>query len=126
MLAVQEIIDVYIHRLETPRRAIPELVLLCERFPNTPAAETARRELSEMRDILAREHEGLGSFTSQFLKKVDRGRLSAAAGLTREELERQMISEALQECGDDRRRAAEKLGVPLERLERTMHDLGML
>lgn len=68
----QELIELYIHKLRTPRRAIPELTLLCERYPGTPAAEAAQRELAEMRELLARERQEAVDFTQEFLKRVDR------------------------------------------------------
>jgi hypothetical protein len=54
LLATQEIIEVYTHKLREPRRALPELARLADRFPDSPAAAAARRELhvlrQEMRD----------------------------------------------------------------------------
>ncbi len=72
LVITQEIVELYVHKLRTPRRAIPELTLLCQRYPNTPAAQAARRELSEMRALLERERDGTGDFTGEFLKRVDR------------------------------------------------------
>jgi tetratricopeptide (TPR) repeat protein len=72
LVITQELIELYIYKLRTPRRAIPELTLLCERYPGTPAADVAQRELAEMRDLLAREREGEADFTQEFLKRVDR------------------------------------------------------
>jgi len=72
LVATQEIANIYMRRLRTPRRAIPELVLLCERFPGTPAGEIARRELEEMRALLARESEEGVDFTDEFLQRFDR------------------------------------------------------
>ena len=69
LVALQEIIELYTRKLHTPRKAIPELVQLCDRFPGTPAAEAAEQELGEMREMLAREHDGLETFTEQFLKR---------------------------------------------------------
>jgi len=74
LVATQEIANIYVRRLRTPRRAIPELVLLCERFPGTPAGEIARRELEEMRALLARESEEGVDFTEEFLQRFDRDR----------------------------------------------------
>ncbi|UCF39553.1 MAG: tetratricopeptide repeat protein [Gemmatimonadota bacterium] len=68
----QELIELYVHKLRTPRRAIPELMLLCERFPGTPAADGARKELEEMRELLAQERDGTLDFTEEFLRRVDR------------------------------------------------------
>lgn len=72
LVIAQELIELYIHRLRTPRRAIPELTLLCQRYPGTPAAEAAQKELAEMRELLAQEREGGAEFTQEFLKRVDR------------------------------------------------------
>ena len=72
LVIAQELIELYIHKLRTPRRAIPELTLLCRRYPGTPAAEAAQKELAEMRGLLAQEREGGAEFTQEFLKRVDR------------------------------------------------------
>jgi len=74
LIATQEIANIYVRRLRTPRKAIPELVLLCERFPDTPAAEMAQQELQEMRALLARESEEGVDFTEEFLQRFDRER----------------------------------------------------
>jgi tetratricopeptide (TPR) repeat protein len=68
----QELIELYIHKSRTPRRAIPELMLLCERYPGTPAADAAQKELAEMRELLAQEGDGGPEFTQEFLRRVDR------------------------------------------------------
>jgi tetratricopeptide (TPR) repeat protein len=68
----QELVELYIHKLRTPRRVIPELMLLCERYPGTPAADAAQQELAEMRELLAQERDGGPEFTQAFLKRVDR------------------------------------------------------
>ncbi len=65
----QEIIELYIRRLRQPRKALPELAHLCKEFPDTPAAEGARRELAEMRAMLDRERNGTEDFTTQFLAR---------------------------------------------------------
>jgi tetratricopeptide (TPR) repeat protein len=69
LLATQEIIEMYVQKLHTPRKAIPELARLAERFPDTPAGEAAKRELAEMRGMIAREHEGGERLTGQFFSK---------------------------------------------------------
>jgi hypothetical protein len=66
LLLLQELIDLYLTRMPSPRRAIPELRLLIERFPNTAAAETALGELAALREMLAREHEGGPTVTEQY------------------------------------------------------------
>jgi tetratricopeptide (TPR) repeat protein len=64
LLITQEIVEVYTHKLATPRRAIPELARLAERFPETEAAQWARHRLQELRAAMVRgpehreEHEG--------------------------------------------------------------------
>ncbi len=73
LLAMQEIIDLYTRHLGTPRKALPELIALVERFPGSPAAEAAERELAEMREMLARERTGDESFTDQYLESRRRG-----------------------------------------------------
>ena len=65
----QEIIELYIRSLRQPRKALPELAYLCKEFPDTPAAEGARRELAEMREMLDRERDGTVDFTTQFLAR---------------------------------------------------------
>lgn len=125
VLAIHEIIELYMRKLKTPRRAIPELAMMVDRFPDTEHAEAARRELGELREMLAREHEGYEKFTEQFLKKIGRDTLSQAAGLTREELERQLITEALEEAHGDRRKAAERIGITEEKLVEAMKELGI-
>jgi tetratricopeptide (TPR) repeat protein len=72
LIATQEIVNIYVRKLRTPRKAIPELKLLCERFEGTPAAEVAQRELDEMRALLVRESEEGVDFTEEFLKRFDR------------------------------------------------------
>jgi tetratricopeptide (TPR) repeat protein len=74
LIATQEIASIYVRRLRTPRKAIPELALLCERFPGTPAAEMAQQELQEMRALLAREREEGVDFTDEFLQRFGRDR----------------------------------------------------
>lgn len=72
LLATQEIVDLYTMKLGTPRKALPELIKLTERFPGTPAAEGAAKELASMREMLAREREGEEPFTAQYLKDRQR------------------------------------------------------
>ncbi len=57
LLATREIIDIYVHKLRTATKAIPELVRLRAKVAGTPAAESAQRELEELRRTLAREPE---------------------------------------------------------------------
>ncbi len=72
LVVSQELIEIYIRKLRNPRKAIPELRLLVERFPDTPAAEAAQRELEQMRELLAQERDGGPEFTEEFLRRVDR------------------------------------------------------
>jgi hypothetical protein len=48
---------------------MPELSRIVAGFPETPAAETARRELEAMRDLLVQEHDGLVDFTTAYLSR---------------------------------------------------------
>lgn len=68
LLAMQEIIELYIHKLRAPRKAIPELARLCERFPDTPAAQAAQAELEQLREMLALEQAGEGPLTGRYYK----------------------------------------------------------
>lgn len=68
LLAIQEIIELYTNKLGTPRKALPELITLCERFPKTPAADGAEREIAEMREMMARELDGVAPVTAQYLE----------------------------------------------------------
>lgn len=45
----QEIVEIYTLRLKEPRRAIPELARLADRFPTLPAAAWARQRIVELR-----------------------------------------------------------------------------
>jgi len=69
LLITQELIELYLHSLGEPRKAIPELAHLCRAHPGTPAAHAAEQELQELREMLAREAEGDESVTEQYLKK---------------------------------------------------------
>jgi hypothetical protein len=69
LVITQEIIELYMRKLGTPRKAMPELASICKNFPDTPAAEGARRELAEMRKMLERERDGEADFTQQFLAR---------------------------------------------------------
>ena len=52
LLVTQEIVEVYTHKLSTPRRAMPELARLAERFPGTEAATWAKQRLQELRGAM--------------------------------------------------------------------------
>ena len=49
LLVSQELIELYRERLGEPRRAIPELARIPRIVPNTPQAESAARELADLR-----------------------------------------------------------------------------
>ena len=74
LYVIQEIIDLYVNVMRTPRKAIPELTRVCQRFPATPAARAAEKQLELMRELLARERDALEPFTAQFLERIKRGR----------------------------------------------------
>lgn len=123
MRVIQTIVEIYVRQLRTPRKAIPELVQLTQRFPDTEAAEAAERELAAMRTLLAEESEGLASFTTQFLEKLEKGLLGEAATKSREQMERDMIAEALVATDNNHKAAAQRLGISLEKLETAIRDL---
>lgn len=123
LLAIQTVVEIYVHTLRTPRKAITELVQITKRFPGTEAADAARRELADMRSLLAEESEGLASFTTLFLEKLDARVLQQAATKSRAEMEREMITGALIETHNDRQAAAQQLGITLEALEAAMRQL---
>jgi hypothetical protein len=79
LLITQELIELYLHKLKTPRKAIPELAHLCSAHAGTPAAEAAEHELRELRLMLAVESEGGESVTVQYQKKHAPRRRSGAA-----------------------------------------------
>lgn len=55
LVVSQEIIELYRKKLETPRKALPELARIIERFPKHPQAEAAKRELERLRAELRAE-----------------------------------------------------------------------
>lgn len=125
LYVIQEIIDLYTHKLRTPRKAIPELTLVCQRFPGTPAARAAEKQLAEMREMLARERDALEPFTAQFLKHIGRSSIAAAAAATRSEIEERAVREALQASGNDAAKAADRLRVSVEQIRQKMRELGI-
>lgn len=52
LLATQEIIEIYTHKLRDPRKAIPELARITQKYPGTPAADAAAREIKDVRALL--------------------------------------------------------------------------
>lgn len=54
---VRELIELYVHRLGEPRRALPELARLAEKHVDAPAGAWAKRELGEIRRTLQSEEE---------------------------------------------------------------------
>jgi len=125
LYVIQEIIDLYLQQLRAPRKAIPELTLVCQRFPGTPAARAAEQQLAQMREMLARERDQLEPFTAQFLKQLGRSSITAAAAATRSHIEEQAVRDALQESANDPAKAAERLGVPVNQLRDKMRELGI-
>lgn len=57
LLVTQELIELFTKRLNTPRKAIPELAYLVNNLPKSPATEAARKELEELRKQVAEELE---------------------------------------------------------------------
>ena len=61
LLASQEIIELYRDKLSTPKRAIPELARLLDRFPDNQSADWARSELARLKEqVRADEEERVG------------------------------------------------------------------
>ncbi|MFQ5702962.1 MAG: hypothetical protein ACE5HT_02975 [Gemmatimonadales bacterium] len=52
LLITQEIIEIYTRKLDTPRKAIPELARLVDRFPDDPAAARAKEEIRRLRETM--------------------------------------------------------------------------
>lgn len=55
ILATREIVEIYTSKLGTPAKAAPELARMAQRFAGTPTGEWARRELQEIKKVIARE-----------------------------------------------------------------------
>ena len=55
--ATRELIEIFTHRLRTPRRALTDLARLAARHPDTPGGEWARRQLHEIKRELREEEE---------------------------------------------------------------------
>lgn len=53
--ALREIIAIYTDKLDTPRRALPDLARLSQRFAGTPAGDWARRELADIKSRMDRD-----------------------------------------------------------------------
>ena len=66
--ATQDLVEIYIHKLRQPRKAMPELARLIERFPHTPPARAAAEELGRLRALLAAEGEDGESLTGRYYK----------------------------------------------------------
>jgi hypothetical protein len=49
MAVTQEVAEYLLHRSGDPRRAIPELARIVDRFPGTPAADWARAQMAQLR-----------------------------------------------------------------------------
>lgn len=69
LLATQELADLFIHKLRQPRKAIPELARLVDRYPQTPPGKAAVDELARLRAMMAEERDDEGeSLTGRFYK----------------------------------------------------------
>ena len=55
LAVTQELVDIYLHRMNTPNKAIPELARTVERFPGTPFAQWAEQQLVELRQRMREE-----------------------------------------------------------------------
>jgi len=56
LLATQEIIEIYRDKLNTPKRAIPELARILDRFPEDQTADWARGELTRLKGQVMDEY----------------------------------------------------------------------
>ena len=72
LVALQETIEILLHKLRDPRKAIPDMAALAQRHPDTPAGRAAAKELALMRELLADEHAGGANFTEEFLARAVR------------------------------------------------------
>jgi hypothetical protein len=68
MFVTEQLAELYLHKLKDPRKAIPELARLAERFPQTPTGQAALRELAVLREMLAQEHENWESLTARYYR----------------------------------------------------------
>lgn len=125
LLAIQEIVDLYVNKMRKPRKAIPELVQMTERFPGTPGAEAAALQLKQMREMLNKEREGLAPFTAQFLESMGKKSAAEAAGEIRATAEREGIRAALRDAGGDSAKAAKELGLSPYDLAARIDALGI-
>ncbi|HEY2824675.1 MAG TPA: hypothetical protein VGI83_03945 [Gemmatimonadales bacterium] len=67
LVALQSIIELYLHKIRDPRKAIPEMAHLAQAHANTPAGDAAGKELALMRQLLLKERDNLEAFTEEFL-----------------------------------------------------------
>jgi hypothetical protein len=70
LVACQSIIELYLHKIRDPRKAIPEMARLAQVHAETAAGQAAGQELAIMRELMAKEHEGLVKFTEEFLARL--------------------------------------------------------
>lgn len=117
ILARQGIAEILIRDLQDPRKALPHLAYLALHHADTSAGRGAERDLAVVREMLAREQEGLGPC-------LDRARLLDGAGpASATDPRRLAVLEALEASHGDRVGAATRLGVTVARMEQLMEQL---
>jgi tetratricopeptide (TPR) repeat protein len=57
LLATQEITEIYRHKLNQPRKAIPYLADFVSKYPDDPHVEGAKAQLEELRELIRAEDE---------------------------------------------------------------------
>lgn len=55
LLATQEITEIYLHKLDQPRKAIPHLANFASRYPEDPHVDGVKNQLAELRELIRRE-----------------------------------------------------------------------
>jgi hypothetical protein len=58
LLALRELTEVYTHKLEQPKKALPLLARISETRPNSQEGEWATRELAELKALIFPEPSG--------------------------------------------------------------------
>src|SRR5262249_40199166 len=72
LVALQETVEILLHKLRDPRKAIPDMAALAQHHADTPAGPAAAEEPALMRELLADEHAGGAKFTEEFLARAVR------------------------------------------------------
>jgi tetratricopeptide (TPR) repeat protein len=57
LILLRELVELYMHKLQQPPRALPYLKRIAEQFANTPTAQWARHEARDIKQQMQSEHE---------------------------------------------------------------------